>query len=108
MKNKILYFVLLAAFIHGYNPSSEQSPHTLPISKIQVPDWVKNANIYEVNIRRYTEEGTFDAFQAHMPRLHDMGVEILWFMPIHPISISHRKGSLGSYYAVSDYRGINT
>lgn len=69
--------------------------------------WWKNANIYEVNIRQYTPEGTFSAFRKHLPRLKEMGVDILWFMPVHPISETNRKGGLGSYYAISDYRGIN-
>jgi len=70
-------------------------------------DWVKNANIYEVNVRQYTPEGTFRAFAGHLPRLREMGVDILWFMPVHPISKLNRKGGLGSYYAVGDYKGIN-
>lgn len=72
-----------------------------------LPEWAKNANIYEVNIRQYTPEGTFDAFRKHLPRLKTMGVDILWFMPIFPISDSKKKGSLGSYYAVSDFRATN-
>jgi alpha-amylase len=72
-----------------------------------LPEWAKNANIYEVNIRQYTQEGTFLAFQGHLPRLKAMGVDILWFMPIFPISVTKKKGSLGSYYAVSDFRKTN-
>lgn len=71
------------------------------------PSWAKNANIYEVNIRQYTPEGTFVAFARHLPRLQAMGVDILWFMPIFPISEKKRKGALGSYYAVSDYTAVN-
>ena len=71
-------------------------------------EWANSANIYEVNTRQYTPEGTFAAFAKHLPRLKDMGVEILWFMPITPISLEGRQGSLGSYYAVADYTGINT
>lgn len=70
-------------------------------------DWSKNANIYEVNIRQYSEEGTLKAFEKHMPRLKEMGVDILWLMPIHPISEKNRKGSMGSYYAVQDYQKVN-
>jgi alpha-amylase len=73
----------------------------------QGPEWAKDANIYEVNIRQYTPEGTFAAFKNHLPRLKEMGVDILWFMPIHPISEKRRKGSLGSYYAISDYSKVN-
>lgn len=72
-----------------------------------IPDWSKNSNIYEVNLRQYTPEGTITAFQKHLPRLQEMGVDILWFMPVHPISEAKRKGPLGSYYAVSDYRAVN-
>lgn len=72
-----------------------------------IPEWTKNSVLYEVNIRQYTPEGTFKAFEAHLPRLKELGVDILWIMPIHPISEKNRKGSLGSYYAVKDYKGIN-
>ena len=63
--------------------------------------------IYEVNVRQYTPEGTFEAFSKHLDRLEQMDVDILWFMPIYPISETNRKGSLGSYYAISDYTAIN-
>lgn len=74
---------------------------------VQHPDWSNNATIYEVNVRQYTPEGTFKAFAEHLPRLKDLGVDILWFMPIHPISEVNRKGTLGSYYAVKDYKAVN-
>jgi glycosidase len=70
-------------------------------------DWARGSNIYEVNIRQYTPEGTFEAFSKHLPRLKDMGIEILWLMPITPISIEKRLGTLGSYYSCSSYVGIN-
>jgi len=70
-------------------------------------EWVLDANIYEVNLRQYTIEGTINAFRQHIPRLKDMGVEVLWFMPLTPISHKHRKGSLGSYYACSSYTAMN-
>jgi len=71
------------------------------------PDWSKKSNIYEVNIRQYTKEGTFRAFLPHIDRLHNMGVDILWLMPISPIGKLNRKGTLGSYYSISDYTAIN-
>lgn len=71
------------------------------------PKWIMQGNIYEVNIRQYTPEGTFKAFAKHLDRLHNMGVQTLWFMPINPISKVDRKGSLGSYYAVANYTAIN-
>lgn len=75
--------------------------------KIAHNEWVFNSTIYEVNIRQYTPEGTFKAFESHLPRLKELGVDIIWFMPIHPIGIENRKGPLGSYYSVKDYYGIN-
>lgn len=69
--------------------------------------WASRTNVYEVNVRQYTPEGTFAAFATHLPRLRRMGVETLWFMPITPISVDTRQGTLGSYYACSDYTAIN-
>jgi glycosidase len=69
--------------------------------------YTRNAVIYEVNLRQYTEEGTIKAFSEHLPYLKELGVDILWFMPIHPISELNRKGELGSYYAVKDYMDVN-
>lgn len=71
------------------------------------PAWIMQGNIYEVNVRQYTKEGTFKAFAKSLPRLKAMGVQTIWFMPINPISKVDRKGSLGSYYAVSNYTAIN-
>ena len=65
------------------------------------------SNIYEVNLRQYTPEGSFKAFAMHLPRLKEMGVEILWFMPLTTIAQKNRKGTLGSYYACQDYTAIN-
>ena len=69
--------------------------------------WTYNATVYEVNVRQYTQEGTFNAFRSHLGRLDSLDVSILWFMPIHPIGIKNRLGSLGSYYSVRDYYGVN-
>ncbi|REL38371.1 alpha-amylase [Rhodohalobacter sp. SW132] len=71
------------------------------------PDWAYNATIYEVNIRQNTPEGTFNAFAEDIPRLQEMGVKILWLMPIHPIGEENRKGTLGSYYSIVDYTDVN-
>src|SRR5690349_3588301 len=70
-------------------------------------EWSYSTNIYEVNLRQYTPEGTFRAFAASLPRLRDMGVEVLWFMPINPIGKEKRLGTLGSYYSCSDYTKTN-
>src|SRR3970040_180588 len=70
-------------------------------------DWSFNLCIYEVNVRQYTSSGTFAEFEPHLDRLKELGVGILWFMPIHPIGILNRIGTLGSYYSVKDYYGVN-
>jgi glycosidase len=72
-----------------------------------LPTWANSATIYEVNVRQYTEAGTFKAFEANLPRLQKLGVKILWLMPINPISKLNRKGTLGSPYSIADYKGIN-
>ncbi|GAB4287654.1 MAG: alpha-amylase family glycosyl hydrolase [Ignavibacteriaceae bacterium] len=77
------------------------------VSDVIHPEWSYNLSIYEVNIRQYTEEGTFNAFSEHLPALKELGAGILWFMPVHPIGEKNRKGSLGSYYSVKDYKRIN-
>lgn len=70
-------------------------------------NWTKNSVIYEVNIRQFTAEGNFKEFAKHLPRLKEMGVKILWLMPIYPVGIKNRKGKLGSYYSVKDFEDVN-
>lgn len=70
--------------------------------------FLQKACIYEVNIRQYSPEGNFRGFMKHLPRLQEMGVDILWLMPIHKIGMKNRKGTLGSYYSVKDYCSVNT
>src|SRR5687768_10485918 len=67
------------------------------------PAWSRTAVIYEVNVRQYTPEGTFSALQRHLPRLRNLGVDILWLMPVQPIGKLNRKGGLGSYYSIANY-----
>jgi glycosidase len=71
------------------------------------PEWSRNASIYEVNLRQFSKGGTLKEFAEHLPRLKDMGVKIIWLMPIHPIGEKNRKGGLGSYYSVRDYKAVN-
>jgi 1,4-alpha-glucan branching enzyme len=74
---------------------------------VKHPEWLKNATLYEVNIRQFTPEGTFLAFSEHLQSIKDLGVDIIWLMPINPIGVQNRKGSLGSYYSVKDYYAVN-
>jgi glycosidase len=71
------------------------------------PETIKNATVYEVNIRQYSPEGTLKAFTADLPRLKELGVGVLWIMPVQPIGEKNRKGSLGSYYSIREYAAIN-
>lgn len=115
---KRFFLVLLSATLLLCSTSCKQNPSTntttstgdtvaVQATESSVPDWILQGNIYEVNVRQYTKEGTFNAFATHLDRLQEMGVQTLWFMPINPISKKDRKGSMGSYYAVSDYTAIN-
>ena len=78
-----------------------------PFSKNFSIDEIRDSVIYEVNVRQYSESGTFEDFTKDIPRLKDLGVKIIWLMPIHPISETKRKGTLGSYYSISNYREVN-
>jgi alpha-amylase len=101
------FFVFCVICISFFSCKKSESS-TAPIEVVDgIPSFMLQGNIYEVNIRQYTEAGTFAAFAEHLPRLKEMGVQTLWFMPITPISVIDRKGSLGSYYAVQDYTGVN-
>jgi len=115
MKKSMLYFMVLViavvAMSVGFwacgSQSVKEETFQKPFSQVVTPQWAKNAVIYEVNTRQFTTEGTFKAFAAHLPRLRELGVDILWFMPIHPIGEERRKGGLGSYYSIRDYKGVN-
>ena len=74
---------------------------------MQHASWSYNAVIYEMNIRQLTEHGTFASAMAHLPLLKNIGIDAIWLMPIYPIGVVERKGSLGSYYSISDYCAIN-
>ncbi len=71
------------------------------------PEWTYDSVVYEVNIRQFSPEGTFKGVQAQLPRLKDLGVDVLWLMPMYEIGTVERKGTLGSYYAISDYKKVN-
>ncbi len=102
----ILFTLFGMALLFG-SCTSEREPITSSNVHLLPPEWAVNANIYEVNIRQYTPEGTFNAFAEDIPRLQEMGVKILWLMPVHPIGEKNRKGTLGSYYSIKDYKEIN-
>ena len=71
------------------------------------PEWTYDSVVYEVNVRQFSPEGTFKGVEAQLPRLKDLGVDVLWLMPMYQIGVEGRKGTLGSYYAISDYTKVN-
>ena len=71
------------------------------------PDWLRDAVIYEVFPRAFSKEGNFKGVTAQLDRLKDLGVTVLWLMPIHPLGELKAKGTIGSPYAVRDYDAIN-
>lgn len=117
-KTIIIFLTLLIVLLSGcqnkttdnYSSNTPEfigEKQTIKSSENSLPDWIDDSVMYEVNIRQYTPEGTFEAFEEHLPRLKDLGVEILWFMPIHQISLEKRNGTLGSYYSVQSYYSVN-
>ncbi|MCK5821591.1 MAG: alpha-glucosidase C-terminal domain-containing protein [Bacteroidales bacterium] len=103
----LISFILLLSGCQEKQQNSKNNRELVSTSEVIHPDWMKDAVMYEVNIRQFSTEGTFNAFATHLPRLKNLGVEILWLMPIHPIGIENRKGELGSYYSVLDYKDVN-
>ena len=101
MKKILIALAAIAAVLtscKGKPQSAEVTHH---------PEWTYNSVLYEVNIRQYSPEGTFAGVEAQLPRLKKLGVDILWLMPMYQIGTEGRKGTLGSYYAISDYCKVN-
>lgn len=71
------------------------------------PSWLRESVIYEIYPRAFSASGDFNGITAQLDPLKDLGVNILWLMPIHPIGEKLKKGTLGSPYAIKDYYGIN-
>ena len=102
---QLLAIVLTVYIVTGCGGSSskkESMNNSRPVA------WASNTNIYEVNLRQYTEQGSFLAFQQELPRLKEMGIQTLWFMPIYPIGEEKRKGVLGSYYSIQNYTTVSS
>src|SRR5215212_3246997 len=91
--------VLLAAPQSGRDLSKETAR--------PVRDWVRDGVIYEIYPRAFSQQGNFNAITARLDELKDLGVTILWLMPIHPLGQEKKKGAIGSPYAVRDYYAIN-
>ena len=128
MKKTIPILLLLAMLSVACkrHPSSTEPQTVNPagISQVSHVEWAKDAVIYEVNIRQYSPEGTFKAVENDLPRLKDLGIDIIWLMPVFPVGEVNRKADqtilieeikdpaerkkyLGSYYATRDYMSVN-
>ncbi len=102
---RVIFFALIFTIAACGTTNTNDSIHSETMNTNL--DWIHTANIYEVNIRQHTKEGTFNAFAKELPRLREMGVKILWFMPVTPIAREKMKGEIGSPYAAADYTSIN-
>jgi len=106
---KLIALIALITIVACKNEAQkkENLNKTTPTAKAITDADIENAVIYETNIRQYSPEGTFDAFTKDIPQLKELGVKIIWLMPIYPISNTKSKGPLGSYYAITDYTKVN-
>ncbi len=96
---RTLSFLLTALVAFSCTPKAKEA--------VEEPDWTRNAVVYELNTRQATAEGTFAAAEKKLPELKELGVDVVWLMPVYPIGENGRKGTLGSYYAIKDYCDIN-
>ncbi len=98
-----------STILTAHDAALAQAPDYTPAPYVQFEnaDWTRDAVIYQMNTRQFTQAGTFAAAQEQLPRLAQMGVDIVWLMPIHPIGEVNRKGGMGSGYSVKDYRAVN-
>ena len=96
---------VLLGFIFG--ASSAMAEELARPSARPVPAWLREGLIYEVFPRNFSAAGNFNGVTERLDELKDLGVNILWLMPIHPLGQKMRKGTLGSPYAVRDYYAIN-
>lgn len=107
MINRLLLYVITILLFSACQGDQQQAAQTNSWPERTHPIWSKDAVVYEMNVRQYTPEGTFTAILPHLDRLQELGVDIIWLMPIQPIGEKNRKGTLGSYYSIKDYTAIN-
>lgn len=112
MKEPLIWIVALAIgltlFIVSCRPRTkviEQLPFT---TSVKHADWTRNMILYEINVRQFSKSGTFAGVDSSLTKIRDLGVNVLWFMPIYPIGEVNRKGELGSYYSIKDFKAVNT
>ena len=104
---KRLFITLLVFTILAFSSPATFAYRASVIPYGMFPDWSKNTGIYEVNVRQFSEEGGFDQVTKYLPEIKAMGIDLIWIMPIYKIGEEKRKGSMGSYYSISDYKSVN-
>jgi glycosidase len=100
-------FLLALAAIYASRPVRAADGAAPAVAARQSPEWLRDAVVYEVFPRAFSPEGNFKGVTAQLDRLKDLGVTVLWLMPIHPVGKLKAKGTLGSPYAVRDFDAIN-
>ena len=104
--NKLFYLIIICLLIQCKSNTKVESSTSKQI-EFNSKSWKNNATIYELNIRQFSDKGDIKSIVPHLNRIKEMGIKIIWLMPIHPIGELNRKGTLGSYYSIKDYKGIN-
>lgn len=107
LKAVAVLVLLVVAFSHSAALCQQPSRDVSKESARPAAEWVRDGVIYEIYPRAFSPSGDFNGITAQLDRLKDLGVTILWLMPIHPIGQEKKKGTIGSPYAVRDYYGIN-
>ena len=109
MKKKLLQILLIGLLFTAFSCENGSNGQGKDPGKpeTELPVSADNKVIYEVNVRNYSTQGNFAGLEKDLPRLKELGVDILWLMPIHPIGVKNRIGSKGSPYSVQDYLKIN-
>lgn len=105
MRFLVSLLLILSSFMPAVFAQNQYEP--IPYVKIKHPEWARKGIVYQINTRAFTKEGTFRAAEKHLPRIKELGADILWIMPINPIGEKNRKGTLGSPYSVKDYYAVN-
>ncbi len=104
----ILVAIVLIFGSQGFGIAAQQPAPDLSKEQARTTrDWVRDGVVYEIYPRAFSPQGNFNSITARLDDLKDLGVTILWMMPIHPIGQEKKKGTIGSPYAVRDYYGIN-
>ncbi len=103
----IVVILLAASYLAAQSFDSTRARKLSIMHARSSPEWVRDGIIYEIYPRSFSPEGTFAGIEKKLPELKQLGVTILWLMPIHPVGEVKRKGTLGSPYSVQDYYGIN-